>query len=297
MARGVFAIDRELWDDPEFPDEPFTQREAWIWLVGNAAWRETRTRGNAGPVTLQRGEFSYAVRYLATRWGWTKDRVQRFLTALKKRDTIRDANRDGSQVYSIKNYNRFQVVGLPKRDSDETQNDTEARRERDASATAARQDRDKEETIKQLNIETGKQVVDLSSLGRALTAAIAAIARGAEFIRLPTNRFESNREEVPFFENQVRQFEGLYPAVDVRAHLRAMKGWLLSNPKKRKTASGMNRFVNSWLSDKQDKAGANGSTLFNGQHRNGGDTSNLIEGTRRAIDRAREEENAGSDHT
>jgi len=42
--------------------------------------------------------------------------------------------------------------------------------------------------------------------------------------------------------------------VDVEQALRNMRGWLLNNPKNRKTASGIRRFVNSWLSREQDRA-------------------------------------------
>jgi len=39
----------------------------------------------------------------------------------------------------------------------------------------------------------------------------------------------------------------LYPAVDVMCELRKMRGWLDANPKKRKTSSGVMKFVNGWL--------------------------------------------------
>ena len=34
-----------------------------------------------------------------------------------------------------------------------------------------------------------------------------------------------------------------------------MVGWLDSNPTKRKTKRGINRFINNWLSNAQDKGG------------------------------------------
>ena len=52
----------------------------------------------------------------------------------------------------------------------------------------------------------------------------------------------------------VAELSGLYPAVDVDQQLRNMRGWLLSNPKNRKTKSGIMRFVNSWLSREQNSA-------------------------------------------
>ena len=50
----------------------------------------------------------------------------------------------------------------------------------------------------------------------------------------------------------------LYPAVNVMQELRKMVGWCESNPKKRKTRSGIRNFINTWLSKEQDKGGENG---------------------------------------
>lgn len=52
----------------------------------------------------------------------------------------------------------------------------------------------------------------------------------------------------------VAELSGLYPAVDVAQQLRNMRGWLLANPKNRKTKAGIMRFVNSWLSREQNSA-------------------------------------------
>ncbi len=49
------------------------------------------------------------------------------------------------------------------------------------------------------------------------------------------------------------EYVKLYPGVDVKQQFNAMRGWCVSNPKKRKTKSGIKRFVNSWLSREQDK--------------------------------------------
>lgn len=49
------------------------------------------------------------------------------------------------------------------------------------------------------------------------------------------------------------EYTKLYPAVDVAQEFRSMRGWCLSNPTKRKTASGIKRFVNSWLSREQNR--------------------------------------------
>lgn len=55
---------------------------------------------------------------------------------------------------------------------------------------------------------------------------------------------------------EVRQWQALYPAVDVPQALRSMRGWLLANRTRRKTARGIERFVVAWLSREQDRARA-----------------------------------------
>ena len=47
----------------------------------------------------------------------------------------------------------------------------------------------------------------------------------------------------------------LYPAVNVMQELRKMSSWSMDNPKRRKTKSGIRRFINAWLSKEQDKGG------------------------------------------
>ena len=52
-GRGVFAVDRGIWSDPDFADEPFTEREAFMWLVGEAAWKPYRKRADGKLVDLR----------------------------------------------------------------------------------------------------------------------------------------------------------------------------------------------------------------------------------------------------
>ncbi len=58
---------------------------------------------------------------------------------------------------------------------------------------------------------------------------------------------------------EVDEWRRLYPAVDVLQELRNMRGWLLADPAKRKTAAGIVRFINRWLANAQNGAhGAGG---------------------------------------
>lgn len=79
----------------------------------------------------------------------------------------------------------------------------------------------------------------------------------APFISLVLN----DKSNFPVYQKQVNEWEELYPAVNVAQELRNMSGWLNSNPKKRKTKSGILRFINGWLSREQDSGGSKQADL------------------------------------
>lgn len=114
----------------------------------------------------------------------------------------------------------------------------------------------------------GKDRIGKSSLNNNNILPGAETASGPEedvFITLTLN----DKSEYPVLYSKVEEYENLYPAVDVQQQLRNMKGWLNSNPTKRKTKSGINRFINSWLAREQDKGGSKVITVANtGQQSN-----------------------------
>lgn len=57
------------------------------------------------------------------------------------------------------------------------------------------------------------------------------------------------------FSEDYNRWCELYPAVNVMQELRKMSSWSTDNPKRRKTKSGIRRFINAWLSKEQDKGG------------------------------------------
>ena len=56
-------------------------------------------------------------------------------------------------------------------------------------------------------------------------------------------------------ENDRAKWSQLYPNVDVLQQLRNMAGWCDANPTKRKTRSGIKRFITTWLAKEQDRGG------------------------------------------
>lgn len=145
--RGVFAVDRGLWDHPIFDKEPFTEREAWLWLISEAAWKPRPWRTEGQIIELQRGQLCHSVRYMADVWQWSKSRVDRYLSRLEKAQMIGTIAGQWygtkTSVLSICNYDDFQRVAMPERDNHGTM-------ERDNSGTTAGQNKD----IKELKNNT-----------------------------------------------------------------------------------------------------------------------------------------------
>ena len=67
----------------------------------------------------------------------------------------------------------------------------------------------------------------------------------------------NDKSEFGITKKQVEIWSELYPAVDVMQELRNMKGWCLANLHKRKTKSGILKFINNWLTKEQNKGGNN----------------------------------------
>lgn len=84
-------------------------------------------------------------------------------------------------------------------------------------------------------------------------------------ISLPLN----DKTEFDITQKHIDHWGELYPAVDIVQELRKMRGWLESNPAKRKTRKGIARFITSWLSKEQDKGGVRNNGTYNGSVQTG----------------------------
>lgn len=62
---------------------------------------------------------------------------------------------------------------------------------------------------------------------------------------------------------KIEKWKEAYTAVDVKQELKRMIAWLESNPQKKKTKRGIDRFINTWLSKEQDRGGIYRNTCRN----------------------------------
>ncbi len=100
---------------------------------------------------------------------------------------------------------------------------------------------DKKENREENNILPGAETTP--------TPKTPVLSSSPVIVSIPLN----DKTEYPVTAEDVESWKELYPAVDVEQELRKMKGWAIANPTKRKTKSGIKRFINSWLSKEQDR--------------------------------------------
>jgi hypothetical protein len=98
--------------------KPLSQREAWLWLISNAAWRPmqimVRNGRTAEMLNLERGQLSFSRSYLRKAWNWpTEKRVRTFLSRLQREHMIDLQTGQLQTVISICKYDVFQFGGTP----------------------------------------------------------------------------------------------------------------------------------------------------------------------------------------
>lgn len=202
MSAGYYQMARGWQENAFFSDEPFTEREAWLWLIENAAWKPSSARIKGATISLERGQLCFAQRFLAEKWRWSKSRVDRFLKRLAAESMISVCSKNGAtaghkagqgqSIITVCNYDKYQSPKEVERGNDEPQN----------GATAGQQ-RGKEEEYKEGKEERKKGTAPDGARRYAFIGKV---------IRLTPADFD--------------QWRSAYPDVSLMAQLQSRDDWL-----------------------------------------------------------------------
>ena len=97
----------------------------------------------------------------------------------------------------------------------------------------------------------GKDRIGKDSLKKSISPELEKPAPDQSGILLPL--VDKTNYDVPL--SKIDKWAAAYPAVDVTQELRKMVAWLESNPSRKKTRRGIDRFINAWISKEQDRGG------------------------------------------
>lgn len=105
-----------------------SMREAWFWMLAQAAWKPTKIRASHGLVELQRGQFSHSLRHMAKTFGWSVNRVRRVLDRYSDEHMLvletDTATNTAQCIVTICNYDKYQGGETATDTASTTQSDT-----------------------------------------------------------------------------------------------------------------------------------------------------------------------------
>lgn len=252
--KGFIALYRDVLDHWLWDDKPFSRGQAWIDLLLTVNHTDKKIMFNGELTTIKRGQTITSIRQLCDRWGWSNNKVTRFLKMLESEQMLTRKSDTKKTVITIDNYGFWQDQENEKRQ----QSDTKAFQKHNRSISEATQKHFRSTQTTMINNENNdKQCKTMKNkLCPELEASSRQNTNHALFIELSLN--DGSLFEVS--DSDVQEWSKLYPAVDIKQELRKMKGWLDANPTRRKTRRGVRRFVNNWLSRTQDQGGTPGYT-------------------------------------
>jgi hypothetical protein len=130
MSKGYILLARQLLRHPRFkPRGPFTQFEAWYWLIESAAFAPCEVPIMTGTrremITLQPGQLSHSIRFLSAAWRWSPNRVQRFLRDLAMDGSVNTQTDTAQTLITLCNWDKYQRPFSEANTQADTQTDTQ----------------------------------------------------------------------------------------------------------------------------------------------------------------------------
>lgn len=201
---------------------------------------------------IERGQIGTSMQNLSADLGVSRQKLIRMFSNLEKDEVVKVKNVDNRfTLVTITNYNTYQGGKEAGRTTVNTTVDTTTGQQPD--------------TIKEgKNVRSKKESYDSSPEQSPIAAGLQEPNSLDAVITLVLN----TGEEHPVTQGELEQWKDLYPSVNVMQSLRNMKGWLIGNPKRRKTKMGISRFIQAWLAKEQDNPRASPAARV-GPSRNG----------------------------
>lgn len=112
LEEGYVPISRRLFNHQFWKQKRvFSYAEAWIDLIQMARFEPEpgKVLINSKMVVLSRGEAAISLRFLGSAWGWSKNKVDRFLELLMNEEMIKIGTQNGTQqtIVTILNYGYY----------------------------------------------------------------------------------------------------------------------------------------------------------------------------------------------
>ena len=99
---------RKATDCDLFDDKPFDRWHAFEFLMIRATWRPKSILIKGQQVKLDTGQLIYSERTLAEAYGWSRNKVRRFISLLEMLEMIKTERTTLGTIITITNYKKYQ---------------------------------------------------------------------------------------------------------------------------------------------------------------------------------------------
>lgn len=177
--------------------------------------------------TLIRALFNYA------QFGTVPELSDTMLTYMFRCSRLRiDADQETFRERSEKARYAASCRGKKKSSSQQVQADASVRKREQTDESERSHKIEKEDNKTKENKKKDITCAEPEVTGSTLTVISMLLKDGSEY---------------PVSQSDVDEWAKLFPTVDVMQQLRAMKAWCIDNPAKRKTKTGIRRFISGWF--------------------------------------------------
>lgn len=237
-------IDPSIWTDENFGELSERGRLLFIGLFSMA---DDEGRGEASAKVLKGKIFPYDE-------GLRVADVSKTLREIGSKMSVDFYARNGREYYAFRNWKIWQKVEKPTQSRIPAPNDGgkgENCAFDDNSPNAPRMLPEYSPTV--------PRPIEQNRIEKEKNRSIYASTETPTPENCVINLILNNGKNFCVTQSVIDELAPLYPAVDVLQELRKMQGWLLGNPRHRKTENGIMRFVTAWLGRAQDEERAQAS--------------------------------------
>lgn len=107
-------IMRSILDHWVWKDRPFSKGQAWVDMILLAQYNPCKKVINGVLIPMEEGQLAWPKYVLAERWGWSRDKVERYLKMLEDDSMIRQQTSQLTTVITLLNYKELRSVAFSK---------------------------------------------------------------------------------------------------------------------------------------------------------------------------------------
>ena len=124
MSSGWIKLHRKILDCFIWQDKPYDKARAWIDLLLIAMHHDKKMLIEDEVVIIQRGSFMTSIVKLADRWGWSRNKVVRYLDMLESEHMLNTKRTPKGTLITIVKYDDYQLSDVSCESTNESTNES-----------------------------------------------------------------------------------------------------------------------------------------------------------------------------